>query len=327
MNRFHPLHSRLNGGALTLALVAAILAPLDVSAQIGTEKTLTLIESGPWNGPRLPDGQPDIQGHWSNTIGNHDNFTDPQGGIPGDPDGAGGGGAAAIGSRRAETPRSERAPSRVTDPADGQPPFQPWARAIQQELLANFFHPTREEYVDPFARCAPGGPIKSFYWHGYEIRQYPGYILFIFASSSRLIHLDDKPHLPENIKLWNGDSRGHWEGNTLVVDVTNDNGKARLARTGEFYTENAHITERFVFDDDGRRFTYYATIDDPTAFTQPWTVTVPAIRYDESTERWSSWHYEAFPAEHDGPELIHEVWERTCVENNEGHGEVALPQP
>ncbi|HWK55358.1 MAG TPA: hypothetical protein VNR18_13360 [Hyphomicrobiales bacterium] len=294
-------------------------------AQIGFQTAFDVVPQGEWRGPLLPDGQPDIQGHWSNTIGNQDNFTDPQGGIPGDPDGAGGGGAAAIGTNTPDTHRSERAPSRVSDPTDGELPYQPWARAVQQELLANFFNPTHEEYIEPLARCAPGGPIKSLFWHGYEIRQFPGYIVFIFSSSTRIIHLNDSPHLPENIKLWNADSRGHWEGNTLVVDVRNDNAKARLARTGEFYSDNAHLTERYTFADDGYRYTYQAVVDDPTVFTRPWTVTIPAVRYDESMEKWSSWHYEAFPAKHEGSQLIHEVWERTCVENNQGHGELALP--
>ena len=54
-----------------------------------------------------------------------------------------------------------------------------------------------------------------------------------------MIHLDGKPHLPENVKLWNGDSRGYWEGNTLIVDVANNNAKARFGRSGEFVSEHA----------------------------------------------------------------------------------------
>ncbi len=98
----------------------------------------------------------------------------------------------------------------------------------QQEYFTNFRNPVKPEYIEPFARCAPGGVPKSFTWHGYEIRQYPGYVLFLFNSGTRIVHLDGKPHLPGSIKLWNADSRGHWEGNTLVVDVTNNNAKARL---------------------------------------------------------------------------------------------------
>ena len=66
-------------------------------------------------------------------------------------------------------------------------------------------------------------------WHGYEIRQYPGYVVFLFDSGTRVIPLDGRPHLPATVKLWNGDSRGRWEGNTLIVDVANNNSKARFA--------------------------------------------------------------------------------------------------
>ena len=72
--------------------------------------------------------------------------------------------------------RAERAPSRVSDPPDGQLPFQPWARARAEEFAAHLDDPSRPEYVEPLARCAPGGPTKSFMWHGYEIRQFPGYV-------------------------------------------------------------------------------------------------------------------------------------------------------
>jgi hypothetical protein len=305
----------------TLALAAAVAAllPLQGSAQGRWETSVVIVEPGEWNGPRLQDGQPDIQGFWSNTIGNHDNFTDPQGGIPGDVARAGGGGARAIGT--VERPKV-RAPSRVADPPDGQVPFQPWARAVQQDLLANFFNPTKEQYIEPLARCAPAGPTKSLMWHGYEIRQFPGYIVFMFDSGTRVIHLDDKPHLPEKIKLWNGDSRGRWEGNTLVVSVQNNNGKARLARTGEFASENVKIEERYIFSQDGQRYLYEAVYDDPTVYTRPWTVRIPAKRYTEDSPQ-DDWHNATFYANHPGGERIMEAYERTCVENNAGHGEIA----
>jgi hypothetical protein len=74
------------------------------------ERPYTRTVAGKWTGPRLPDDRPDVQGHWSNTIGNHNNLSDPNGGLPGD----------RRRNDRPERPRSERAPSRVTDPADGQ---------------------------------------------------------------------------------------------------------------------------------------------------------------------------------------------------------------
>ena len=238
-----------------------------------------------------------MQGHWSNTIGNHNNFTRPQGGKDG-------------------------APSRVSDPADGQVPYQLWARARQQEFDAHLEDPTRPEYVEPLARCAPAGPTKSFMWHGYEIRQYPGYVVFLFDSGTRIIHLDGKPHLAPNVKLWNGDSRGHWEGNTLVVDVTNNNSKSRFARTGEFVSEHATIRERFIFVTAGERFTYEAVYTDPTVLTRPFTVTIPNRRITDKTPQ-DGWNNITFPASHSGTEPLIEAYERTCVENNGEHGGVA----
>lgn len=88
-------------------------APAQTLPKMTRENTVYKVEAGKWAGPRLADGQPDVQGSWSNTIGNHGNLTDPQGGQPGE-------------NRRAPLKaRSERAPSRVSDPADGQVPFLP----------------------------------------------------------------------------------------------------------------------------------------------------------------------------------------------------------
>ena len=211
----------------------------------------------------------------------------------------------------------------MSDPPDGQVPFQPWARAKQQEFLKYLNNPIKPEYVEPFARCAPGGPTKSFMWHGYEIRQYPGYVVFLFDSGNRVIYLDGRPHLPANLKLWNGDSRGHWEGNTLVVDTTNNNSKARLGRSGEFVSENATIAERFIFDPSGDRFTYDATYTDPTVLTRPFTITIPNRRVTDKTPP-DDWNNLTFPAKHAGNEPIIEAYERVCVEGNGNHGQVVV---
>ena len=282
-----------------------------VAGGIAQATTVTPIASGPWRGKRVAGGQPDVEGHWSNTIANHNNWTDPQGGVPGDP----------APQRRVLPPRDQRAPSRVSDPADGQVPFQPWARARQEEFLKNFHNPEQPQYIEPLARCAPAGVPKSFTWHGYEIRQYPGYVLFLFNSGTRIIHLDNKPHLPANIKLWNADSRGHWEGNTLVVDVTNNNGKALFARTGEFASDQVHIVERYIFDPAGQRYNYVATITDPTVYTRPWTATIPARRWTEK-DTPNGWHFETV-INKTGATPVLERDERICVENNGGFGNVA----
>jgi hypothetical protein len=303
----------LGGLAITPAAVFA------QGARSFRENSFVPAASGPWTGPQLPDGQPDVSGHWSNTIGNHNNLTDPQGPLGRDDEAPPAEGRQQ--NARKPKPRSERAPSRVSDPPDGQVPFQPWARVMQEDFLAHLNNPVKPEYVEPFARCAPGGPTKSFMWHGYEIRQFPGYVLFMFDSGNRVIYLDGRPHLPGNVKLWNGDSRGHWEGNTLVVDTTNNNSKSRLGRSGEFVSDNATIQERFVFDPAGDRFTYNATYTDPTVLTRPFTVTIPNRRVTDKTPA-DDWNNLTFPAKHAGNEPIIEAYERICVEGNGDHGQV-----
>ncbi|HSI42924.1 MAG TPA: hypothetical protein VK949_01165 [Methylotenera sp.] len=293
----------------------AAVVPVPVQTTGGSgitqEKAFPKIASGKWTGHRLADGQPDISGTWSNTIANHNNFTDPQGGIPNDP----------APRRTPLGPKEERAPSRVSDPADGQLPLQPWAEKKVKEFQVGFHNPTEPKYIEPLARCAPAGVPKSLYWHGYEVSQYPGYVVFVFGSGTRIIHLDNKPHLPENIKLWNGDSRGHWEGNTLVVDVANHNGKALFGRSGEFVSENAKIQEKYIFDNSGKRYNYEAVFTDPSVYTKPFTVTIPARKWTEA-DKPNGWHYEVEPANQldKNAKLENEWHERICAENNGGFG-------
>ena len=319
----------LQAAALLAALVMASGTARAQGMRGWRETSFVPTPKGEWTGPRLPDGQPDVSGHWSNTVGNHNNLTDPQGPQGGDDEAAPSGRGGGRGGGRQPRPRSERAPSRVSDPADGQIPFQPWAKAKQEEFQKYLNNPIREEYVEPFARCAPGGPSKSFMWHGYEIRQFPGYVVFLFDSGNRVIHIDGTPHLPANLKLWNGDSRGHWEGNTLVVDTTNNNSKARLGRSGEFVSDNAAIAERFTFgpsgDPKGERFTYDATYTDPTVLTRPFTITIPNRRVTDKTPA-DDWNNLTFPAKHAGTEPVIEAYERVCVEGNGDHGQVVAPQ-
>jgi hypothetical protein len=305
--------STLLFGAMVVTQVSAVESGLP---KFPRETTVFKISIGPWKGAKLADGQPDVQGFYSNTIANHSNLTDPQGGPPGGDRGT---------NRYKTLPREARAPSRIIDPADGQVPFQEWARAKQQEFYSNFTKPVKPEYIDPGARCAPAGPSRSFTWHGYEVAQYPGYVVIYFDASTRIIHLDDKPHLAANVKLWNGDSRGHWEGNTLVVDVTNYNGKARFARTGEFASENATVKERFIFDQKSDKFLYQATYTDPTVYTRPWTLEIPNRRVESFKE--DGWNNMLSHAKHPGKEVILENYERICAENNGGFGGAAAPAP
>lgn len=309
----------LAGLAAPLSAQHADTAPAEVQAPSPTiihawEKTVPSIASAAWTGARTADGQPNVQGFWSNTIANHNNFEDPQAGSPKEP------------SKWASLPRDQRAPSRVSDPVDGRVPYLPGAKALQAEFAANAADPGKQKYVEPLNRCSPNGIPKSLYWHGYEIRQFPGHVVFLFGTGTRIIKLDGSAHLHDSVKLWNGDSRGYWDGNTLVVEARNTNGKALFGRNGHFMSENAVVQERYVFAPDGRRFNYIATFDDPTVYARTWTATVPVKRYDER-DSFDSWHYELHAANTKDGSLLHESVETACIENNGAFGGGAVGVP
>lgn len=209
--------------------------------------------------PRLTtDGQPDIQGIWRANPGG-DTY-DLSGNAGPRPDYV----LQGNGMRRPPT-------RRVIDPPDGKIPYQPWAAAKQKDIQDHVDSPTKPEYVDTQARCLLEGPGRVFIHSGFQILQAPGYVLFFTEENdeTRIIPLDNRPHIGPDIKLWQGDSRGHWEGNTLVIDVTNVKAKSRLDMVGNFYSPNAHFVERLTIVDD-KTINYEATITDPTVYTRPW---------------------------------------------------------
>jgi hypothetical protein len=100
----------------------------------------------------------------------------------------------------------------------------------------------------------------------------------------RLIPIDGRPHLPPSVRQWNGDSRGHWEGDTLVVDTTNYNGEGMIATSaatgrikGIHESQALHVVERFRRV-DADTINYEVTIDDPEIYTAPWKVAMPLTR-------------------------------------------------
>ncbi|HEX4998645.1 MAG TPA: hypothetical protein VFY29_10480 [Terriglobia bacterium] len=162
----------------------------------------------------------------------------------------------------------------VVDPPDRRLPYQEWARAerIEREL------PERG-YDDPTAHCFVAGVPRSMYTPSpYQILQPPGYVVMLFERMSwRIIPLDNRPHLPDNVRLWQGDSVGHWEGDTLVVETTNFNGKAWLNERGDIVSHAQHVVEEFI-PVDANTITYRATVTDPVVYTRPWTIQMPLNR-------------------------------------------------
>ncbi len=206
--------------------------------------------------------------------------------------------------------RIRNAPSRIIDTPDHDIPYTPVALAYQKDLFAHYYEPTRYGDIDPQQRCWPLGAVRQFTWHDVQFQQFPGYIVMIFegAEQYRIIYLDGRPHIGSRLKLWFGDSRGHWEGNALVVETTNNNAKGRLSRAGDFSSSNVKYTERFEFL-DANHLRYRAVFDDPSVYTRPWT-----FGFDE--------HRAYFGGDGGVPEgpvtaesqAKFEVWEEACQE-------------
>lgn len=164
----------------------------------------------------------------------------------------------------------------IIDPPDGKiPPPTPEAQKKMEAMRAYArLHPADTPRDRSLAeRCvywATSGPpmLPGPYNNLYQIVQTPHYVMIMseMIHEVRVIPLNGRPHLPSTVRKWMGDSVGHWEGDTLVVDTTNFNGKTRFRGSDE----NLHLIERFTRT-DANTIDYKFTVDDPTAFTRPWT--------------------------------------------------------
>jgi len=117
--------------------------------------------------------------------------------------------------------------------------------------------------------------LPTAYNNDYEIIETPGFVAIDveMVHQVRRIPIDGSPHLPASVRQWMGDSRGHWEGDTLVIDTTNFNDKASYRGSDR----NLHLIERLTRTDPGT-IIYRFTMDDPTAFTKPWTGEIPMVK-------------------------------------------------
>jgi hypothetical protein len=205
--------------------------------------------------PRLPNGHPDMQGVWR---------------------------AASI-SAAFDVQAHEAGyqipagPSVIVDPPDGKLPYLPQA-AKQAKLNWD------ERDRDPVGYCHPHGVprqlVPPFPLEFVEDGDYFA-ILSETEHSVRVIPLDGRPHR-KNYWSWMGDSRGRWDGDTLVVDVTGLNGKTWLDQAGNFTDENSHVVERFTMTGPDR-IVYEATVTDPTVYSRPWTMRIPLARQPKNT--------------------------------------------
>jgi hypothetical protein len=181
--------------------------------------------------------------------------------------------------------------SLVVDPADGRVPVRPAAERVRDENLKRMFNDP--EPMSVWDRCitrgVPGSMFPAGYNNAYQILQMPGYVIILYEMihDARIIPLGPRPHAPAPIRNWMGDSRARWEGNTLVVDVTNYNSRGWIASSaaggrikGIPITEKLHVVERFTRTGPDT-LQYEATIDDPDIYTQPWKVAFPLTRDPE----------------------------------------------
>ena len=255
----------------------------------------------PWTPPRTPDGQPDFQGMWSmNTLTPLERPADFAGKAfltereaadyeqrmrqDLDRDRRDGGNDADLRRnynqfwRDADT---QVAPSRrtslIVDPPDGRiPPLTPEARRKRARPGV----PQGPEDLALRIRCISRGlpmvptPNNNYF----QIVQGQGYVAILqeMMYEVRIIPLDGRPHAAPGVRGYMGDARGHWEGNTLVIDTTNFIGK------DDFYgaDENLHLKERLTRTDAGTLL-YQFTVDDPTAFTRSWSGEIPLRRTEE----------------------------------------------
>jgi hypothetical protein len=161
-------------------------------------------------------------------------------------------------------------------------PLQPWARALVDARHAEFLR------FEPHARCKPsGGPREFVTPYGFEIVDMPDLQrVFVFdiggPHTYRIIYMDGRSHPKDLTPSYYGHSIGHWEGDTLVIDAIGFNEKFWLSRDGLPHTDKLHLIERFTRT-DFRTLKYEVTVDDPGAYTAPWTSGF-SLRWQEGQE-------------------------------------------
>ena len=225
-----------------------------------------------FNPPRTADGVPDMQGYWRGQSGAVENIEQHEGN--GD---------------------VNAGPTLVVDPADGKIPYQPWAL---EQRKTNF-----AKYIDPNVPCLSSGVPRFFYTPGdLTIAQSKDLVAITHSRSHtfRIIPTTPQPRIDSSISLWLGASRGRWEGNTLVVDVTNQNGKTWFDQAANFDSDAVHVLERFTLI-DANTIHYEARIEDPVVFTRPWTMAFAIRRITDPR---------------------YEIWEEACHEGEQDTGHI-----
>jgi hypothetical protein len=241
----------INFGNRVKWLVVLLLAAGSASASAQQSTT--------YKGPRTPDGKPDLNGIWQamNTA-NWD--IQPHSAAPGR--------FIALGAEDAEPPGSGI--------VEGGPlPYLPSALAKKKENFENRLT------ADPELKCyMPGIPRATYMPYPFQIIQSTKTILiaYQFAGAVRTVNMEKPTESPAD--TWMGWSNGHWEGDTLVIDVTSQNNKTWFDRVGDYHSDAVHVVERYT-PSGTEIINYEATIEDPKIFSRPWKISMPLYRHVE----------------------------------------------
>ena len=238
----------VDGWVLAVATVVGLLAMAATQSMAQTPRRPT------YRAPRTFDGKPDLSGIWQvlNTASWDIQAHNAAEGVP-----AGQG---------------------VVE--GGDIPYQSWAAVKKQQNAQNW------KTEDPLQKCFLAGvPRITYLPFPFQIIQTPKHIgiAYEYNHASRTIYTDGSPH-PGVGEFWMGDSRGHWEGETLVVDVSEFNDQTWLDRAGNFHSDALHVVERYTRTAPDI-VAYEATLEDPKVFTRPWKVSMPLYRRQEKNVR------------------------------------------
>src|SRR5579863_6932771 len=168
----------------------------------------------------------------------------------------------------------------IKDPANGKIPYAAGGAAQRNQNAKS------AKSADLVNKCyMPGVPRLMYMGYPFQIFETEKYVAMAseYAHVYRMIYLDGTAHL-DFPDLWNGDSRGHWDGDSLVTDVTNFNDKTWLDKAGDYHSNQLHVTERFTRTGP-TSLLYEATISDPMTFTKDWKIAVPMVQKTGPTAR------------------------------------------
>ena len=238
----------------------------------------------PWTVSRTPDGQPDLQGMWTN----YDQTPFEQ--LTRDEIAPRGPAVSTADWLVQDSPTSPRRPSMVVDPPDGRVPLRREAIERRDAMLTGAAD--APEHFGPWERCitrgVPGSMWPGAYNNGHQIIQTPHYIVLHseMIHEARVIPLVPVSSSTSGVRSWDGNAHGRWDGDTLVIETRNFNGKGWIATNaasgrlrGIELSQAARVVERLTRVSDDR-IQYEATIDDPDVYTRIWKVAFPLNRDD-----------------------------------------------